>query len=135
VKELDIREWGDCPLLEDNVGENPGENYEKRIKAEEEAKKESEKNTLMNDAIFGDGDDESDGTYDDSEDSEVEEWSDDEEVEEGEIGSDELDFLGPLQPFSHDNCIGSRCENANHMAFMKAGRDFGTDKSTPKASH
>ena len=137
MKELDIREWGDfCPRLEDHEGEDPEETYNRRVKLEEEAKKGKEKNTLMDDEIFGDGDDSDDETYGISGDSGVEEFSsdedmsangsDDEEFNDVQIDSDEVELLGPLQPYPHHDCVGFRCPNHKYFDFNRAGRDFGT---------
>lgn len=127
VKELDTREWGNCPILSDYEGDC-GENYEKRIKLEEEVKKEKERDTLMNDAIFGDEDRESDEIWEDSEEDDEEMEDVEMDDEEEEIGSDELAFLGPILPFSHGYCDKNECKNSDRFAYQKAGLDFGMYK-------
>lgn len=124
VKELDLREWGDCPRLEHYLGMMGG--YDDRMKEEERLKRERQRGTLMDDDVFGeegtrDEDDENDSSH---EDDESVEYSDDESDFE-DVENAEVEFLGPVQPFDHTDCIEGQCQASTNAGLRRAGRDYG----------
>ncbi|CZR56412.1 uncharacterized protein PAC_06300 [Phialocephala subalpina] len=123
VKELDIREWGDCPRVEHYLGMMDG--YYIRVEKEKQEKRERQRGTLMDDFVFGeestrDEDDENESSY---EESESEEYSDDEEEVE-DIDMEEVDFLGPVQPFDHTDCLEGQCTASTPAGLRRAGKDY-----------
>lgn len=109
VKELDIREWGDCPRVEEYVG-NFWERYEDREKEKELKKKEAQKGTLWDDDVFEKEDDPEDETNEQSEsDCSSEDEILDDDVEEVEMEIEELRAL-EIMKMPHDNCIGNICK-------------------------
>ncbi len=96
---------------------------------EEAMKKEMQEETLMDDELLGEEGDEEDETY---EESENEEDSDDEMSDEDfdeDIAIEELELLGPVQPFSHDDCIEGQCKAGKKQDFRKVEQDFGMYRS------
>ncbi len=96
VKELDLREWGDCPRLEEHVGDF-WEGHEGREAEKERIKKEREKGTLMDDTIFEEDDEDGDYNWEGTDpESGGSDWDDeglddfDDRIDEGE-----LETLGP----------------------------------------
>lgn len=134
VKEVDLREWGNCPRLEEYVG-HFWEGYEEREAIKAEKLRERLKGTLGEDGGFWEDEesDEVDGAWkkevyeegSESDDTGDEEETGDEDDEyeymDGEdVEESELAFLGPSPP--------EREENVDAM-FLKAGAEMGFGES------
>jgi hypothetical protein len=142
VKEVDLREWGKCPRLEEWVGEFWSRAEEREAERRE---KEANKERLGRERgwLWGseeeDDDDEEDGDFtpvdlnegqDGIEDGDIEmgmatdlDSEEDEEYEYGDfedLKPDELAFLGPATP--------QRDENSESM-FLKIGKEMGFGES------
>ncbi|KUJ17635.1 uncharacterized protein LY89DRAFT_668939 [Mollisia scopiformis] len=127
VKELDIREWGDCPRLEDHVGMYSEEEYEERERVKEVKRKEALRGTISDDELIGEEGDEEDGRDEMYEESEGEESEHSEAESEGddyeeELEVDEVETLGPLRPLAYDTCLGD-CSHGREFAARQIGRD------------
>lgn len=131
MREVDLREWGDCPRLEEYVGYF-WEGHEEREAIKAEKLRERLKGTLGEDGGFWEDEesDEMDGgwkkevyeggsedqeTSDDGDEDEEYECMDCEDVEENELA-----FLGPSR--------AEREENVDAM-FLKAGAEMGFGES------
>jgi hypothetical protein len=100
--------------------------YNERMEKGKEEKRERQMGTLMDDFVFGeegtrDEDDEMDESWED--DGSVEYSDDDEEVE--DIETEEVEFLGPVQPFDHSDCIEGECKASTPAGLRRAGKDYG----------
>lgn len=101
--------------------------FNERLAEEEKLKRERQSGTLMDDDVFGeegtrDEDDENDSSYEDDE--SVDYSEDDERDMEDEIENEEVEFLGPVQPFDHTDCIMGQCQASTNAGLRRAGKDY-----------
>lgn len=136
VKELDLREWGNCPRLEEYVG-NFWEGYEERKEKEDKVEEEGKIGTLGQNGGFWEDDeaDELDGEYFDElsleDENENEGMGPEEEKNEDiEMSSDDDEEFEEVEDIFHDElaCLGpsipDREEKIDAM-FLKSALDIG----------
>lgn len=130
VLELDLREWGDCPMLEDYVGEMDGEQYNKKLQKLAAIKKGRQKGTLMDDELLrseADEVDQEESAYEEEHNNRSEGFEDEMSMDgsEDEIFGEELRFLGPSQPLNHHDCNEGQCEFRISKTLTREARELG----------